>query len=138
MSELLLSKAIACRNRILRIRGRLPDAPEAVLDDEMLEAFLSFHVFLLIQDAVDLAVHMVTAKGLGVAASQRDAFEILASAGLITSDVARDMGTACGLRNRIAHTYGEVDAVRLVREAPLGLQAVESFLDEITPALTEL
>jgi uncharacterized protein YutE (UPF0331/DUF86 family) len=46
-----------------------------------LEAYLSFNMFLLIQDASDLANHLVAAKGLGVPTSQRDAFVSLARAG---------------------------------------------------------
>jgi uncharacterized protein YutE (UPF0331/DUF86 family) len=36
------------------------------------------------------------------------------------------------LRNRIAHSYGDLDVVRMVREAPAGLQTVQHFLDEIS------
>jgi uncharacterized protein YutE (UPF0331/DUF86 family) len=38
------------------------------------------------------------------------------------------MAAAAGLRNRIAHAYGDVDPVRLVQEAPAGLDVVERFL----------
>jgi uncharacterized protein YutE (UPF0331/DUF86 family) len=132
----LLQKALACRQRIERIRARLPTDAESVLRDEMLEAFLSFHLFLLIQDAVDLAVHLVSARGLAVPSSQREAFEALAKAGIITVETATAMGGVASLRNRIAHAYGDVDPVRLVREAPSGLAAIARFLDEATPALT--
>ena len=137
MSELLLRKALACRDRIGRIRTRLPADPQTVLKDELLEAFLSFQLFLLIQDAVDLAVHLVATRGLAVPSSQREAFEALAQSGLIAPDTASAMGAAAALRNRIAHTYGDVDPVRIVRETPAGLESVSRFLDEITPALTE-
>jgi hypothetical protein len=62
VSELLLKKLLACRERITRIRRMLPARPDDVLADEMLEAFLSFHVFLLLQDAADLAAHLVAAR----------------------------------------------------------------------------
>jgi uncharacterized protein YutE (UPF0331/DUF86 family) len=104
----------------------------------MLEAFLSFHIFLLIQDVVDLATHLVAALGLGIPASQREAFELLAKHGLISAETAQAMGAAAALRNRIAHAYGDIDPVRLVHEAPSGLAAIEHFLNEITPALTEV
>ena len=136
MSELLLRKALACRDRIARIRARLPADAEAVLKDELLEAFISFQLFLLIQDAVDLAVHLVAARGLAVPSSQREAFESLAKAGLISHETAAAMGAAAGLRNRIAHTYGDVDPVRVVRETPAGLESVSRFIDEITLVLT--
>lgn len=135
MAELLLKKAILCRDRIARIRRALPADPSAVAGDERLEAFLSFHMFLLAQDLVDLAVHLVAARGLAVPGSQREAFEALATAELVRGETARAMGALASPRNRIAHTYGEVDPVRLAREAPAGLATAERFLDEIAEAI---
>ena len=109
-----------------------------MLGDELLEAFLSFHVLLLIQDCADLANHLVVAKALGVPASQRDAFEMLARARLLSGTSADEMSAAASLRNRIAHTYAEVDPARLVEEAPRGLEAIERFLAEIAPVVARL
>lgn len=131
MTEALTRKLLACRQRIERIRRALPARAEEVLEDERLEAFLSFHIFLLLQDAADLATHLVAARGLGIPASQREAFDLLAAPGLIADDTAAAMGAAVGLRNRIAHSYGDVDPVRVVREAPRGIDAVERFLGEL-------
>jgi uncharacterized protein YutE (UPF0331/DUF86 family) len=131
MTEALTRKLLACRQRLSRIRAALPARAEQVLEDERLEAFLSFHIFLLLQDAADLATHVVAGRGLGIPASQREAFDLLAAAGLIAKETAAAMGAAVGLRNRIAHNYGDVDPVRVVREAPRGLQAVEQLLAEL-------
>lgn len=101
------------------------------MTDERLEAFIAFHLFLLVQDAVDLAAHLVAEQGLGVAGSLRETFQMLSSAGLISAESAASMGGLASLRNRIAHTYGGVDPVRMVREAPGGLDAVSRFLVEL-------
>jgi uncharacterized protein YutE (UPF0331/DUF86 family) len=39
------------------------------------------------------------------------------------------------LRNRIAHSYGDLDVVRMVRETPAGLEAVRLSLDQIAAAV---
>jgi uncharacterized protein YutE (UPF0331/DUF86 family) len=135
MGELLLRKALQVRDRIARVRGALPARDEDVLADERLEAFISFQLFLAIQDVVALATHLVAAKQLGVPGSQHEAFELLAGNGLLTSDTARAMGAIASLRNRIAHAYGDVDPVRLVHEAPSGLEKIEAFLDELAAAI---
>ena len=44
----------------------MPAEPAEVLGDELLEAFVSFHVLLLIQDCADIANHLVTVKSLGL------------------------------------------------------------------------
>jgi uncharacterized protein YutE (UPF0331/DUF86 family) len=131
VGDLLLRKALQIRDRVARVRAALPAAPEAVLDDERLEAYLSFQLFLLIQDAVDLASHLVAARGLGVPGSQREVFDLLAGAGLLAAETARGMGGMIALRNRIAHSYGDLDPVRMVRETPAGLARLEQLLDEL-------
>jgi uncharacterized protein YutE (UPF0331/DUF86 family) len=135
MSELLLRKALLVRDRIGKIRRALPADPEEVARDERLEAYLAFNLFLLIQDLVDLAAHLVAARGLGVPASQRELFQVLERAAIIAGDTARDMGALASLRNRIAHSYADLDPVRMAREAPAGLDRAEHFLGEIAAAI---
>ena len=137
MGELLLRKVLACRDRIEKLRSAIPAQTEDVMADERLEAYLSFHLFLLIQDAVDLAAHLVAERGLAVPASQRESFEALARAGVLTAKSAEAMARMASLRNRIAHSYGEIDALRMVRELPEGLSVVHQFLDELVLAASE-
>lgn len=132
MGELLLRKVLLCRDRLDKLRRALPTDPEEVTRDERTEAFISFHLMLLVQDALDLAMHLIGERGLGIPASQRESFAILARAGLIDPDTAAAMAQMASLRNRIAHSYGDLDAVRMVREAPVGLAAVSRYLDELT------
>ena len=137
MSELLLRKAVVIRQRLARIRAALPARAEDVLDDERLESFLSFQIFLLIQDAVDLATHLVAARGLGVPGSQREVFEMLAAHGLLARETSEAMAAMSSLRNRIAHAYGDIDPVRLIREAPVGLDQVEKLVAELAARIPE-
>ncbi len=134
MRELLLRKIVACRDRIEKLRNAIPARIDDVATDERLEAYLSFHLFLLIQDAVDLAAHLVAERGLAVPASQRESFEALARAGILSTQSALAMARMASLRNRIAHSYGEIDVVRMVRELPAGLNDVRNFLDEMVLA----
>jgi uncharacterized protein YutE (UPF0331/DUF86 family) len=136
VGELLIRKVLLCRDRIVKIRGALPDPPEAIAGDEIKEAFVSFHLLLLVQDALDLAAHLIAEQGLAIPSSQRESFSALAEAGFVAKDTAAAMGQMASLRNRIAHTYSSLDPVRMVREAPLGLEAVSRFLDEIVLSTT--
>lgn len=135
MTELLWRKLRACRDRIAKLRVAIPAEPAAVAADERLEAFLSFQLFLLIQEALDLAAHLIAARGLAVPSSQRESFEALAKAGLLSDETARAMSGMASLRNRIAHAYGDLDVVRMVREMPTGLEIVSRFLDELLNAI---
>jgi len=135
MGELLLRKLILCRERIEKVRGALPAHPEDIVADERAQAFVAFNLFLLIQDALDLAAHLVAERGLAVAGSQRESLEALARAGILGAESASSMSRRASLRNRIAHSYGDLDVVRMVRETPAGLEAVRLFLDQIAAAV---
>jgi uncharacterized protein YutE (UPF0331/DUF86 family) len=137
MGELLLRKVLVVSERLARLRAALPVNAEAVRDDERLEAFISFNLFLLDQDAVDLATHLVAARGLAVPGSQREVFEALLRHGLLSAPTATAMGALASLRNRIAHAYADLDPVRMVREAPAGLDQMERFIAEIAAALDD-
>lgn len=132
MGEILVKKALACRDRIQKIRAALPANPADIRSDERTEAFISFNLFLLIQDAIDIAAHVIADSGLALPASHRESFEALAQAGILSRETATQMAAMASLRNRIAHSYGDVDPVRLATEAPQGLAHATRFLDEIT------
>ena len=102
MGELLLRKILACRERIAKLGSVIPTPAEAILADERLESFLSFQLFLLIQDAVDLAAHVVAERGLAVPASQRESFEALARAGVLTAKSSAAFSSAAGSVNTLA------------------------------------
>ena len=74
-------------------------------------------------------------RALGLPTSQRETFELLATSGAISGETAAAMAAMASLRNRIARSYGDLDPVRLAREAPAGLTGVGHFLDEITASI---
>ena len=65
MGELLVRKAVSCRDRIDKLRAALPATAADVLRDERLEAFISFNLFLLVQDATDIGMQMIAARQRG-------------------------------------------------------------------------
>ena len=77
--------------------------------------------------AVDMANHLVRRDRLGVAQSARESFDLLATAGLITPDLAQAMKQMVGFRNLAVHDYQRLllsVAERVIRE---GLDDVLAF-----------
>lgn len=64
-------------------------------------------------------------------------FQSLATAGLLSEETARSLGSLTALRNRIAHAYGDLDPVRMVAEAPAGLAQVERLIEELDRTIAE-
>lgn len=56
---------------------------------------------------------ILTEERLGPASSDREAFELLARAGLLPAEVARELSGWAGLRNVLAHLYTRLDLTLL-------------------------
>jgi uncharacterized protein YutE (UPF0331/DUF86 family) len=61
------------------------------------------------QAAADLAAHVVTSEGFGLADSLASAFTMLEKQGIVQSDLAAKLRAAVGFRNVAVHAYDDVD-----------------------------
>jgi uncharacterized protein YutE (UPF0331/DUF86 family) len=68
---------------------------------------------LAAQCAVDLALEMVTRRGLGAPQSYREAFALLGRAGVLDAGLASDLESWAGLRNVLVHVYTALDLDRI-------------------------
>jgi len=59
--------------------------------------------------SIDLAMHLVASKGLGIPQSSRDAFDFLQQAGIIDEYLARKLKAMVGFRNIAVHNYQAVN-----------------------------
>jgi uncharacterized protein YutE (UPF0331/DUF86 family) len=64
---------------------------------------------VLVETAVAVNGHIAGSAGVPVPEDYRSSFAAAASAGAIPDDLARRLAPSTGLRNRLAHRYGEVD-----------------------------
>lgn len=101
-----------------RLLGRLEEyardvSREALESDLDKWLMVSRALELAAQCAVDLAMELVRARGLGVPETYREAFVKLAQAGLISAEDSQTLQGWAGLRNVLAHMYASVDLVRL-------------------------
>jgi|SRR3989344_2224874 len=63
----------------------------------------------IVEAAIDLAFFMIKSRRLRIPESDTDAFNILAESKLIDDALAANLKKAKGMRNIIAHEYGEID-----------------------------
>ena len=110
-----------------RARRRRPATLEALRADVDLQDALALSLLVAIQEAVDVAFHIVADEGWGVPSSYAESFDMLARHGVVDPSLANEMAAASGLRNRIAHGYALLDVARLWNEMPAGLDALECY-----------
>lgn len=125
--SVVLQKIAILRDHVQRVRRRRPDAAIRLREDLDLQDAIALSLLVAIQEAVDIAFHIVADEGWGVPASYAEGFTALSTRGILDADLAQRMAQASGLRNRIAHGYAGVDVDRLWEEIPRGLATLEEF-----------
>ena len=67
------------------------------------------------QCCIDLALFLISRRGLGLPQSYREAFSSLARAGMISAELASQLSDWAGLRNVLVHVYTDLDLERIHR-----------------------
>ena len=83
-------------------------------------------LYVAIQSAVDLAMHITADSGLAQSESYRAVFRTLERAAIIDAALASRLEGWAGLRNVVAHMYATIDYAR-VHQALAELEDLERF-----------
>jgi uncharacterized protein YutE (UPF0331/DUF86 family) len=95
--------------------------------DPMLQAAVERWLQVAIEACIDLAYHIIADRGWAPPDSARGAFEQLAAQGLISSELAKRLGRAAGMRNILVHDYVRVDRDILIRGIGAALTDLPAF-----------
>jgi uncharacterized protein YutE (UPF0331/DUF86 family) len=128
---IVLRKLVTLREHLSRARARRPDAVGELERDTVLQDALAMSLFVAIQEAIDIAFHIVADEGWGMPGSYAEAFAILAEKGVVDAAMVDPLEGCARLRNRIAHGYAAVDIERLWTELPEGLAVLERFVESV-------
>ena len=104
----------------------LPATEEKFLMDKKAQYGIPMLMLNIINSCIDLAQELIAIKNLGYPGSYREAFHTLEKNKLISKDVCPKMQDLVGLRNLLAHEYGEINFEILYEQAQ-DLSAVEQF-----------
>jgi uncharacterized protein YutE (UPF0331/DUF86 family) len=130
-TQLVTRKLAALIEYARRARDRRPPAVEELAADIERQDALGMALLVAIQEAIDLAFHIVTDERWGTPSSYAEGFELLVKGGVIGAELGAAMTRASGLRNRLAHGYASVNVARLWAELPAGLDALDAYAQAI-------
>jgi uncharacterized protein YutE (UPF0331/DUF86 family) len=128
---LVLRKLATVQEHVARVRRRRPPGPAALRADVNLQDALAMSLLVAIQEATDIAFHIVADESWGVPSSYADSYVILSQRGVIDSALADAMSRLVAIRNRLAHGYATVDIDRIWAEVPAGLDTLERYATAI-------
>ena len=102
----VVARRILALNEALQDLQRPGAADAAILaTDRVLRSAVERWLQVAIEACIDLAYHVASDEGWPAPANAREAFELLASHGLVPLDLAQRLGRATGMRNLLVHDY---------------------------------
>jgi uncharacterized protein YutE (UPF0331/DUF86 family) len=124
----LVARKLAILNEHLRrLRERRPDDLLVLKADQLLQDAIALSVLVVVQEAMDIALHIASDEGWELASTYREAFVVLERHGLLDPTLTPSLARAAQLRNRIDHGYASLDVERLWTELPSGIDAFAAF-----------
>lgn len=126
MDDLRLNKAAIIERCVARIREEYALDERNLYENYTKQDSIILNIQRACEAAIDLAMHEVRFRRLGVPQESREAFSLLYKAGLLPKELTDHMMAMVGFRNIAVHDYQDLnlDIVKQIVEKNLG-----DFLD---------
>lgn len=114
--DVVLSKIAIIERCLRRIREEYLGHETELATNLTRQDSIILNLLRACEAAIDIAMHLVRIKGLGLPQDSRDAFNLLLDANLITHDLCPRLQAMVGFRNIAIHDYQKLnlDIVRAV------------------------
>jgi len=117
--DVILNKAAIIERCVARVRQEHGGDPRNLAENLTRQDSIILNLQRACEAAIDLAMHLVRERRLGLPQESREAFDMLLEAGLIDAPLAGRLKRMVGFRNVAVHDYRKLD-----------LQIVESIVSE--------
>ncbi|WP_293983200.1 DUF86 domain-containing protein [uncultured Clostridium sp.] len=94
-----------CINRIKIVYENNPDN----LKDYTKQDSIMLNIQRACEASIDLAMHIISVKRLGIPQNSRDAFEVLNEHKIIDDKLSRNLKAMVGFRNIVVHDYQSIN-----------------------------
>lgn len=109
VDDIVLNKAATIERCVARVREENAGDDRNLTDDQRRQDSIILNLQRACEAAIDLAMHIVRVRRLGIPQESRDAFEFLREAGLIDPDLSQRLLVTVGFRNVAVHDYRRLD-----------------------------
>ncbi|WP_404428490.1 DUF86 domain-containing protein [Sutcliffiella horikoshii] len=119
-NDIILNKISTIERCIKRIREEYDNNP-LNLKNFTKQDYIILNIQRACEASIDIAMHIVSEKKLGIPQSSRDAFEYLFSHDIINENLSLQLKAMVGFRNIAVHDYQEInlEIVRVIVEKHL-------------------
>jgi len=103
-SDVILNKIGVIERSLKRVKEVYANNPQN-LEDFTKQDSIVFNIQRACQASIDLAMHIVALRKLGLPQTSRDAFDLLCSQKIISAEIAARLKAMVGFRNIAMHDY---------------------------------
>lgn len=120
--DVLLNKTAAIERCLARIAEEYRGHEQELLSNQTRQDAIVLNLQRACEAVIDLAMHVVRTRHLGLPQESREAFTLLRDAGLIDEDLTRRMCAMVGFRNVAVRNYQKLnmEIVRSILDKHLG------------------
>ncbi|MFZ3172415.1 MAG: DUF86 domain-containing protein [Carboxydocellales bacterium] len=124
--DVIFNKAEIIERCINRIYEEYDNNPENLKNFTKQDSIV-LNIQRACEASIDIAMHIVAEKALGIPQNSRDAFMILNANGIIDENIAQKLKAMIGFRNIAVHNYQNIN-LKIVKEViEKGLTDIEEF-----------
>ena len=125
-SDVILNKVAIIERCIKRINEEYEGNPENLINFTKQDSII-LNIQRAVEASIDLAMHLVAEKALGIPQNSRDAFELLYDNGYITNDLSSRLKAMVGFRNIAIHDYQTINLSIVQKVIEIHLNDIKEF-----------
>lgn len=103
--DVLLNKAAVIQRCLARIQEEYRDHEAELESNFSRQDAIVLNLLRACEAAIDMAMHVVRLRHLGLPQDSRDAFAMLGQAGIVSAELVKAMQAMVGFRNVAVHDY---------------------------------
>ncbi len=126
--EIISKKVNLIRYHIDRILLKSNISLDEFLSDDDTKDIVWHNLFILLQNTIDTCSHIISDEGMEEPAVFSDMADILTKEKVIREDLKQPLKNMMGLRNIIAHQYGDIDFKIIYKIVKDDLKDIYRFL----------
>jgi uncharacterized protein YutE (UPF0331/DUF86 family) len=98
---------------------------------------IKYSLFEIVEASIDIASHIISAKGFERAESYAEMFEILGKNDLIKTELSGELSNMARFRNVLVHGYSKIDNSKVLTFTKERLIDVENYIKAIIDIIKE-
>ncbi len=130
VKDVLYNKIAIIEKCLMRIEEVYDQKPDS-LNDYTKQDSIVLNIQRAVEATIDLAMHIISSKKLGIPQNSRDAFELLNSNNIIDDDMLKKLKAMIGFRNIAVHNYQELNIDILQKVIEYHLEDFKEFVEAL-------